>query len=78
MELETENMMIVSKKGGKGQESIQSSTTPDPGYHIGKWSDGMTSSTRRDTAVCRPSYYYNNVHLHLLYVRCKIEYHLVC
>ena len=25
-----------SKKGGKDQESIQSSTTPDPGYHIGK------------------------------------------
>ena len=25
-----------SKKGGKDQESIQSSTTPDPGYHMGK------------------------------------------
>ena len=25
------------KKGGKDQESIQSSTTPDPGYHMGKW-----------------------------------------
>ena len=25
-----------SKKGGKSQESIQSSTTPDPGYHMGK------------------------------------------
>ena len=24
-----------SKKGGKDQESIQSSTTPDPGYHLG-------------------------------------------
>ena len=24
------------KKGGKDQESIQSSTTPDPGYHMGK------------------------------------------
>ena len=24
-----------SKKGGKNQESIQSSTTPDPGYHMG-------------------------------------------
>ena len=24
-----------SKKGGKDQESIQSSTTPDPGYHMG-------------------------------------------
>ena len=27
---------IGSKKGGKEQESIQSSTTPDPGYHMGK------------------------------------------
>ena len=26
-----------SKKGSKDQESIQSSTTPDPGYHMGKW-----------------------------------------
>ena len=26
----------LSKKGGKDQESIQSSTTPDPGYHMGK------------------------------------------
>ena len=25
-----------SKKGGKDQESIQSSTTPNTGYHIGK------------------------------------------
>ena len=24
------------KKGGKDQESIQSSTTPDPGHHMGK------------------------------------------
>ena len=26
---------IESKKGGKDQKSIQSSTTPDPGYHMG-------------------------------------------
>ena len=25
-----------NKKGGKDQETIQSSTTPDPGYHMGK------------------------------------------
>ena len=29
--------MSESKKGGKDQESIKSSTTPDPGYHMGKW-----------------------------------------
>ena len=27
---------LQSNKGGKHQESIQSSTTPDPGYHMGK------------------------------------------
>ena len=27
---------LESKKGGKDQETIQSSTTPDPGYHMGK------------------------------------------
>ena len=26
----------LSKKDVKDQETIQSSTTPDPGYHIGK------------------------------------------
>ena len=26
-----------SKTGGKDQESIQTSTTPDPIYHMGKW-----------------------------------------
>ena len=27
---------IQSKEEGKDQESIQSSTTPDPGHHMGK------------------------------------------
>ena len=28
---------FLKKKGGKDQESIQSSTTPDPGYFTEKW-----------------------------------------
>ena len=28
--------LLESKKDGKDQETIQSSTTPDPGYHMGK------------------------------------------
>ena len=28
--------IFESEKGGKDQESIQSSSTRDPGYHIGK------------------------------------------
>ena len=28
--------LIESMKDGKDQETIQSSTTPDPGYHMGK------------------------------------------
>ena len=36
-----------SKKDGKDQESIQLSTTPDPGYHMGKWQKhNLTSQTR--------------------------------
>ena len=27
---------LQSKKDGKDQETTQSSTTPDPGYHMGK------------------------------------------
>ena len=35
------------KKGAKDQESIHSSTTPDPGYHIRKWQrHNYTSQTR--------------------------------
>ena len=30
------NFVISSKKDGKDQESTQSSTTPDPGYHMEK------------------------------------------
>ena len=30
------NKALQSKKDGKDQETIQSSTTPDPGYHMGK------------------------------------------
>ena len=32
----TLHFSLQSKKGGKDQESIQSSTTSDPGYHMGK------------------------------------------
>ena len=28
---------IIQKGGGKDQESIQSCTTPEPGYHMGTW-----------------------------------------
>ena len=30
------SLFSKSKKGGKDKDSIQSSTTPDPGYHMGK------------------------------------------
>ena len=30
------NQIEKSKKDGKDQKMIQSSTTPDPGYHMGK------------------------------------------
>ena len=29
-------VLVQSKKDGKDQELIQSSTTPDPGYHMEK------------------------------------------
>ena len=31
------HILCKSKKGGKDQESIQSSATLDQGYHMGKW-----------------------------------------
>ena len=30
------NLEFLSKKGGKDQQLIQSSTIPDPGYNMGK------------------------------------------
>ena len=27
---------VISKEDGKDKEKIQSSSTPDPGYHMGK------------------------------------------
>ena len=35
-EYQTSSIRNESKKDGKDQEKIQSSTTPDPGYHKGK------------------------------------------
>ena len=32
-----ETIYVQSKKDTKDQETIQSSTTLDPGYHMGKW-----------------------------------------
>ena len=37
-----------SKEEGKDQESIQSSTTPDPGYRIGKWQKHKKTSHTRE------------------------------
>ena len=34
--LESSQKWYQSKKGSKDQKSIQPSTTPDPGYHMGK------------------------------------------
>ena len=36
------NRLNKSKKEGKNQESIQSSTTPDPGYMYQRESDNVT------------------------------------
>ena len=42
----------ISKKGGKDQESIQSSTTPDPGY---QWeSDKLTVDTTNESQEVSP------------------------
>ena len=33
-----------NKQEGKDQESIQSSTTPDPGHHMGRWQEHKGTS----------------------------------
>ena len=35
------------RKGGKDRESIQSSITPDPGYHLGKWQKHNKTRAKR-------------------------------
>ena len=44
-----------SRKGGKDQESIQSSTTPDPGYHMEKWQKHNQSSQTSQEASPFPA-----------------------
>ena len=36
MVMSIQNYRFKSREEGKDQESIQSSTTPDPGYHMGE------------------------------------------
>ena len=38
--------LFQSKKDGKDQETIQSSITPDPGYHMGKEPRGQSFLSR--------------------------------
>ena len=40
--------IMQSKEEGKDQESIQSSTTPDPGHHIGKMTQTKKTSHTRE------------------------------
>ena len=41
-----------SKKNENYQESTQSSTTPDPGYHMGKWQNhNLISQTRAKSSA---------------------------
>ena len=42
---------IGSKEEGKHQESIQSSTTPDPGHHMGKWGKHMKTPQTREPVL---------------------------
>ena len=42
---------VQSKKGDKDQESIQWSTTPDPGYHMGKWQKQKLNITNESQGV---------------------------
>ena len=42
-------------QGGKDQESIQSSTTPDPGYHMGKWQNTIKHQKRESRGQLFPS-----------------------
>ena len=39
--------LVQSKLGGKDQESIQSSTTPDSGHHMGKWQNTINITYKR-------------------------------
>ena len=49
-------LLLESKKGGKDQESIKSSTTPDPFQHMGKWQKyNKTSHTRAPNGQPFPS-----------------------
>ena len=40
-----------SKEESKGQESIQSSTIPDPGHHMGKWQKHKKTSHKDSQEV---------------------------
>ena len=42
---------LLSKKGSKDQETIQSNTTPDPGYYMGKWQKKQLNITNESQEV---------------------------
>ena len=44
-------MPILSKKEGSNHESVQSSTTPDPGLHMGKGQKHKKHNTQKSPEV---------------------------
>ena len=51
-------MYVESKEEGKDQKSIQSSTTPDQGYHLEKWQKHKeTLHTREPKCHSFPSWW---------------------
>ena len=54
---------VKSKEEGKDQESIQSSTTPDPEHHLGKWQKHTKTSQykRAKEIICSLLEAYHNL-----------------
>ena len=48
------NLQTKSKKGGKDQKSIQSSTTPDQGHHMGKVTKTQLNLTNESKDASSP------------------------
>ena len=54
---------VESNKVGKDQESIQSSTTPDKGYHMWKWNLPKLSTKFQQRRMLFPGHNYRNSEL---------------
>ena len=70
--------LLESKKDGRDQETIQSSTTPDPGYHMGSKKNTINIHKHENHVGVDKVTLIFLLYQHFLKIRCNKWLQLIC